>query len=189
MEIKKNLYRFRHYLYVYLILIIQISLVNNGLFFSLSPNLLLIYVAYISQKYSKKTSYAVALLAGIFYDALLSSNFGVRALVFFVIAILINKISEYVFSENFRTSILYTSASILVYNVMIYVIYYFLSYKVNFSDVIYNFFSANTLLSILIFYIFGNCLFRDPLEKYPKSNKLNKILKFRKGNSSERDSN
>ena len=189
MEIKKNMYKFRHYLYVYLLLIIQISLVNNGIFFSLTPNLLLIYVAFISQKLSKKTSYAVALLAGLFYDVLLSSNFGVRALVFFIIAILINKISEYIFSENFRTSILYTTVSVLVYNILIYIIYYFLSYKVNFSDIIYNFFSANTLLSILIFYFMGNCSFRSSFEKSPKDKKLSKILKIRKGKSSERDSN
>lgn len=189
MEIKNLIYRFRYYLYVYLLLIIQISFVNNGLLFSLSPNLLLIYVAYTSQKFSKKTAYALALIAGIFYDVLLSSNFGVRALVFFVIAILVNKISEYIFSENFRTSVLYTAVSILLYNIFIYIIYYFLSYNVNFSEIIYNFFSANTLVSVVIFYLMGSYSSKESLNKYPRDKKLPKILKFRKGKSSERDSN
>lgn len=189
MEIKKIIYKFRYYLYVYLILVIQVSLINNGLLFSIYPNILLIYVTFASQKLTKKTSYIIALLAGIFYDVLLSPNFGIRALAFFLIAILINKVSEYIFSENFKSSFLYTSISILAYNTLIHIIYYFLSYKVNFSNIIYNYFSLETLLSILIFYLMVSVShkrgFKEPIIKKNFYNKL----KFKKGKSSETDSN
>lgn len=189
MGIKNIIYKFRYYFYVYLILVIQISLINNGLLFSIYPNILLVYVAFVSQKLTKNASYIIALLSGMFYDVLLSPNFGIRALTFFVIAILINKVSEYIFSENFKSSFLYTSISILVYNTFIHIIYYFLSYKVNFSNILYNYFSLETLLSVLIFYLMVSISRKRSLkELIIKRNRFYK-LKLKKGKSSETDSN
>lgn len=192
MEIKSTLYKIRYYLYIYLLLIIQLSFVNNGLLFSLYPNLLLLYVAFASQKFPKKTAFSIALIAGLFYDVLLSTSFGIRALVFFIIAIVINEISQYIFAENLRTSILYTLVSIFLYNVLLYIIYYFLSYKVYFRDIISNIFSIETLVSILIFYLMTCYIFVEK-EKRPKKNKDKKEifskLKLRKGNLSEKNSN
>lgn len=187
MEIKKLIYKFRYYLYAYFLLIIQLSFVNNGLFFSLYPNLLLIYVSFVSQKFTNKTAYLIALISGILYDVLLSATFGIRALIFFIIALVISKSSEYIFSQNFRTSVFYTLTAVIIYNILLYIIYYFLSYKVYFKEIIYNILSIETLVSIMIFFLMENYIFTNKKKILPVIKKF--FLNLRKGNLNEKNSN
>lgn len=156
----------KYYFYAYIILIFQISIVNNGLVFGFYPNLMLIYVAYCAQKFNKTIGYSIALVSGFLYDITLSSNFGIRALIFFVVAIVIRELSEFIFEESYRTSIIYTLTSIVVYSFLLYTINYFLAYKVRLVEIFDNIFSVETILSIVLFYIMQKFLFGRESKKF-----------------------
>lgn len=146
--------RIERILIILLLLIIQISFINSGLLFGLYPNILLVYVIYISQKLSRNYGVFVAVITGFLYDSLLSPNFGIRALAFLLVSLLIYSVSEYIFDEDLKIATMYTFVGIVFYHVILTIIYFFLSYGLDLNTLFYNIFSLETLLSILVFIIY-----------------------------------
>lgn len=144
-----------------ILLIIQISLINNGVLFNLFPNILLIYVIYISQKYNRSSGMIISLFIGVLYDSLLSPNFGIRTLILFIISIIISVIREYIYDENYKTAIFYVTFGTILYNILLNIIFFFLSYNINIGELVNRIFSIETLLSIIIFILFQTDLFKN----------------------------
>lgn len=147
---------FKKLLICFILVIIQVSIINNGLLLNFYPNILLIYTIFISQKLDSPEPMILSIILGIMYDSLLSPNFGIRTLTFFLVSILINNVRGYIFDENYKTAIFYVLIGVFLYNFIINIIYFFLSYNINFQEILSNIFSIETLLSIFIFMLFQN---------------------------------
>lgn len=138
---------------LFIIFLIQISIVNNGLLFGFYPNLVLVYIIYITQKSNNLTSIVITLMAGILLDTVLSPNFGIRTLSFFIISIVILYIRDYIFEDNIFIAVLYTLLAVTMYFIISNIIYFFLSYNISISQIFASIFSLETIFSILFFVI------------------------------------
>lgn len=147
---KNNL---KEILIILLLIIIQISFINNGVLFNLYPNLLLIVTIFLSQKKGKKHGAILGLILGLLYDVLASPNFGIKGLSFMVVAYIIGIFSEYIFEESIWTAIFYTTLGKFIYELVQSIVYFFLSYSVKFTDIFKNTFNVELIISILIFYL------------------------------------
>lgn len=154
------------------LVILQISFINNGVLFGYYPNILLVYTIYKSQKRGKIYGGLVGLILGLVYDILASPNFGIKGLSFLIVAYTIGILSEYIFEENIWTSIFYVTIGKFIYEVIQSIIYFFLSYNVEFKNILFNVFSMELLLGIIFFLLIQ-------FFKSNRDRKLNFISRFK----------
>lgn len=154
-----------------ILVILQISFINNGVLFDYYPNILLVFTIYVSQKRGKVHGGTVGLILGLVYDVLASPNFGIKGLSFLVVAYSIGILSEYIFEEKIWTAVFYVTFGKFIYELIQNIVYFFLSYNVEFKNIFLNVFNMELLIGILFFLLI----------QFFKSNKkeLNFIYKFK----------
>lgn len=167
------------FLLVFIAAILQVSFINNGVLIYYFPNLFLLLVIYFAQKENKIKAYILALLLGFTYDALLSSNFGLRALAFFIVSIAIYEVSLFIFEENILFSFLYVIIGQTIYNIVVYVINFFLGKSVNFLDIIGNIFSVESLILVVLFIIAQRFIFPKYFNNSNKTEKDSLVERFK----------
>ena len=134
-------------------ILIQVSIINNGVFFRIYPNVILVLTLYVAQKQGRIIGGLFGLISGILIDVLLSPNLGIKALSYLVIGYIVGIISEYIFEESYRTAILYVVIGSILYNIVSNFIYFFLSYNINIYLIFREFFKFETIANIFVFFI------------------------------------
>lgn len=151
-------------LQVILVLIVQISLINNSVFFGFHPNLVLVYILFTAQKEEKNTVLFVSLFLGLLTDAILSANFGIRTLTYFIISSIILYIRDFIFEENIKVAIFYTLVGVIMYPILLNIIYFFLSYGFSIRNIIEYIFSMETIILVFVFILFQKIDLRSNLK-------------------------
>lgn len=126
--------------------IFQTSLYNYLNLFGVIPNISLILVVIFAMMTNSNYGGFFGILTGMLYDVMLHEVFGIYTLIYFVIGTIIGSLSEYVNRENY---ILYSAATLLSTVFMhfsLFVILFFLKYRVGNS---YNIF-GNIVLEIIL---------------------------------------
>lgn len=136
------------------LILIQVSIINNGLLFRFYPNIVLVFTVYLAQKKGRIIGGIYGLISGLLMDVLLSPNLGIKALAFLIVGYGIGIISEYIFEENNKTAIFYVLVGSFIYNVVNLFIYFFLSYNVTISFIFLNILRVETMLEIFIFIVY-----------------------------------
>lgn len=137
-----------------IIILIQVSIINNGILFGFYPNIVLILTVYIAQKKGRIIGGLCGLISGLLMDVLLSPNLGIKALAFLIVGYSIGIISEYIFEENNKTAIFYVLVGSFIYSVVNLFVYFFLSYSVNIFSIFLNILKVETMLEIFIFIVY-----------------------------------
>lgn len=134
-----------------IVILIQVSFINNGILFSFYPNLVLVFTIYVGQKKGRILGGLFGLITGLLMDVLLSPNLGIKALNLLLVGYNIGIMSEYIFEENYKTGVLYVISGTLMYTLINNIIYFFLSYKVSFTAFFAELFRIESILNLIIF--------------------------------------
>ncbi len=154
-------------------ILIQVSIINNGVFFGIYPNLILALTVYIAQRQGRIIGGLFGLVSGIFMDVLLSPNLGIKALNYLIIGYVIGILSEYIFEESYRTAILYVVIGSLIYNTINNFIYFFLSYNINIYTTFTNLFKLETIANVFLFLLIQELqVEKDRKFKLPKLKRI-----------------
>ena len=88
-------------------ILVQVSIINNGVLFRIYPNIILVLTSYVAQRQGRIIGGLFGLISGILIDVLLSPNLGIKALSYLIIGYVVGIISEFIFEESYRTAIFY----------------------------------------------------------------------------------
>lgn len=141
------------------LIIIQVSVINNGIVFGYYPDLIMVYTIYSAQKWGRIYGGTVGLTLGFLLDILLSPNIGIKALNYMLIGYIIGIISEFIFEESIWVAMTYTMIGTFIYRITQYVVFFFLSYKVSFNSIFLGLFKTETLLNIILVLLFMKHIF------------------------------
>jgi rod shape-determining protein MreD len=130
--------------------IIQTSFFKFFSIFGIAPNLSLILLVIFSLMSDGITGGVLGLITGLMYDTMIYDVFGIYTLVYFFIGALIGTYSDEMLRENYVAYTAVTALSTAVMHFLIFVILFFLRYRVGNSD--------NILISIIIEIVFNTVL-------------------------------
>ena len=133
-----------------IILIIQVSVINQMIYKFVPINLLLIYSIYNTERKGYNNTYLYVLTLGLMYDMILSTNMGIETLMLYIVTIFIGIIREYLFLDTYSVDVFYgmigTSLYILVGKLVSYM--YALPYNISIKDYIL---TVLATIAILVF--------------------------------------
>lgn len=135
---------------VVLSFIIQTSFFKFFNIFDIVPNLSLILVVIFSLMTDGITGGLLGLITGLMYDTMIYDVFGVYTLIYFFIGALIGTYSDEMLRENYVAYTAVTALSTAAMHFLLYVILFFLRYRVGNADSI--------LIKILIEIVFNTVL-------------------------------
>ena len=139
--------------------IIQTSLFNFFNIVGTAPNLSLILVVIFALMTDGITGGILGIITGIMYDAMMYDVFGVYSLIYFFIGSLIGTYSDDVLRENHVAYTTVTAISTAVMHLLLYLILFFLKYKVGdaggivssiFIEIVFNTVLVNFVLKLII---------------------------------------
>jgi rod shape-determining protein MreD len=110
--------------------IIQTSLFNFFNILGIVPNLSLICVVIFALMTNGITGGILGIIAGVMYDAMIYDVFGVYTLIYFFIGSIIGTYSDDMLRENYVAYTTVTAISTLVCHFLLYLILFFLKYRV-----------------------------------------------------------
>ncbi|WMJ75886.1 MULTISPECIES: rod shape-determining protein MreD [unclassified Sedimentibacter] len=110
--------------------IAQTSLFNFFNIFGTVPNLSLVLIVVFSMMSDGITGGVLGILTGVVYDAMLYDVFGIYTLVYFIIGAIIGTYSEDMLRDNYIAYTSVTAAATIACNFFMYLILFFLRYKV-----------------------------------------------------------
>lgn len=122
-------------------IIIMISLIVLGFvlqtsflvffdYFNIIPNISLILLVVFAMLSDSLTGGLLGFITGLLYDAMLYDVFGIYTLIYFFIGALIGNYSDEILRENYLASSVITGISTLVMNSLLYLILFFLRFRV-----------------------------------------------------------
>ena len=130
--------------------IIQTSLLNFFNIFGTVPNISLTIVVIFALMSNSITGGILGIITGILYDTMLYDVFGVYTLIYFIIGSIIGTYSDDMIRENYAAYTTVTAISTLVSHFLVYLILFFLKFRVGFI--------SNILGSILIEIVINSVL-------------------------------
>ena len=104
-----------------LIIVVFSNTILNGInlsFFSIRPNLTLIYLTYLSIYIGINRASIIGLILGLIIDITVGKYFGLYSLLFFLLGLVYGSIKDKVFKENILTIIILVALATLVENVL-----------------------------------------------------------------------
>lgn len=110
--------------------IIQTSLFNFFNILGIVPNLSLICVVIFALMTNGITGGILGIIAGVMYDAMIYDVFGVYTLIYFFIGSIVGTYSDDMLRENYVAYTTVTAISTLVCHFLLYLILFFLKYRV-----------------------------------------------------------
>lgn len=113
--------------------IFQTSLYKFVSIFEVVPNISLILLVIFSVMTNGVVGGLLGLLTGLFYDMMLQEVFGIYTLIYFVIGALIGSFSEELNRENYMLYGTATLLSTILMHLSIFVILFFLKYRISSS--------------------------------------------------------
>lgn len=143
----------KSFMVVILLIVIQISILNNIKIGMQTGNLLLMYVVYVSQKEGKYSGVIIGMILGLIYDTLLSNSLGVRAISFSMIGYFIGIVSDYLYLENSFVLSIYAIISTVIHKLILSLVYFFQSYEISFYSILTSIVNYELILNIGIILI------------------------------------
>ncbi|NLW42601.1 MAG: rod shape-determining protein MreD [Tissierellia bacterium] len=134
-------------------ILVQVSIINNGVLFRIYPNIILVLTSYVAQRQGRIIGGLFGLISGILIDVLLSPNLGIKALSYLIIGYVVGIISEFIFEESYRTAIFYVVIGSVFYSIINNFIYFFLSYNINVYLILIDLFKLETIVNIFLFLV------------------------------------
>lgn len=135
--------------------IIQTSFLNFFAIFNTIPNLSLTVLVVFAMMSNGIIGAIIGLFTGIMHDAMIYNVFGVYTLIYFIIGAVIGNYSEDMIRDNYIAYTTVTAISTFVMHFCLYVILFFLKYKVgNSGSIINNIFIETILNMILVVFVF-----------------------------------
>lgn len=126
--------------------IIQTSFLNFFAVFNTIPNLSLTVLVIFAMMSNGITGATIGIFTGMMYDAMIYNVFGVYTLIYFIIGAIIGNYSEEMIRENYISYIAVTGISTFVMHLSLYVILFFLKYRVGNAGSIIN----NILIEVIL---------------------------------------
>lgn len=151
--------RLKSLAYLLIIIIFQISFINQGILFNFYPDMILVYLVFIFHRETKNLSIFLAIIAGLIYDTLFSKILGLNIILYLLICFIILKLRNYIFSENIKNAIIFILSSKIIYLFMKEIIYFFKLNIFSLNSIISNLFSIETLFEIIIYYLVSQYYF------------------------------
>jgi len=111
--------------------IFQTSLYNYVNIFGVIPNISLILVVIFAMMTNSIVGGFLGILTGVLYDIMLQDIFGVYTLIFFIIGCIIGSFSEDVYRDNYMLYGLISLLSTIFMHFSLFVILFFLKYRVS----------------------------------------------------------
>lgn len=149
-----------------MIIIIIVNLILQGSmvpFFNILvylPNLALVSIVLVSMFKGKYYGAFFGLFIGLFQDILYGNVIGVNALIFFLIGYTLGFVQTSLNNENILILLVFSGVSTVVYNMMYFLIMYFLSNEISFYAMITGIFSIEILYNCIITAIFYKPFFK-----------------------------
>ncbi len=110
--------------------VIQTSLLSFFNIFGVIPNIPLMLIVIFSMMSDGVTGGILGIMTGVLYDSMIYDVFGIYTVIFFIIGSLIGNYSEYMLRENSASYAVVTATSTAVMHFLMYLILFFLRYKV-----------------------------------------------------------
>ncbi|WP_312699521.1 rod shape-determining protein MreD [Sedimentibacter sp.] len=142
--------------------IIQTSLSNFFAVFNTTANLSLTVLVVFAMMSNGIVGAIIGLFTGMLYDAMIYDVFGVYTLIYFIIGAVIGNYSEDMIREKYVAYTTVTGISTVVMHFSLYVILFFLRYRVSYAgSIISNIFIETILNMVLVVFVlkFMNFLF------------------------------
>lgn len=130
--------------------IIQTSLLNHFAIFNTTANLSLTVLVVFAMMSNGIAGAFIGLFTGMLYDAMLYDVFGVYTLIYFLIGAVIGNYSEDMIRENYVAYTIVTGISTFVMHFSLYVILFFLRYRVGYAGSIINNIFIETILNMVL---------------------------------------
>ncbi|HCX63535.1 MAG TPA: rod shape-determining protein MreD [Clostridiales bacterium] len=135
--------------------IIQTSLLNHFAVFNTTPNLSLTVLVVFAMMSNGIAGAIIGLFTGMLYDAMIYDVFGVYTLIYFIIGAVIGNYSEDMIRESYVVYTTVTGISTFVMHFSLYVILFFLKYRMSYAgSIINNIFIETILNMILVVFVF-----------------------------------
>lgn len=113
--------------------IFQTSLFNFFDIFGTTPNISLILVVIFAMMSDEITGGLIGIITGILYDAMIYNVFGVYTLIYFFIGTIIGTFSDNMLRENYIAYSAVTAISTVSMHFLLFLILFFLRYRVEFA--------------------------------------------------------
>lgn len=110
--------------------IIQTSFFSFFNIFGTVPNLSLILVVVFAMMTDSITGGILGIIAGLMYDSMIYDVFGIYTLIYFIIGAVVGTYSDDMLRENYAAYTVVTALATVVCHFLLYVILFFLKYKV-----------------------------------------------------------
>ncbi|HAQ41232.1 MAG TPA: rod shape-determining protein MreD [Clostridiales bacterium] len=134
--------------------IIQTSLFNFFNIFGTLPNLSLILLVIFAMMTDGITGGILGIITGVMYDAMIYDVFGVYTLAYFFIGSVIGTFNDDMLRENYASYITVTAVSTVVMHLLIYLILFFLRYRVeNAGGIISNILVETVFNTVLVIFV------------------------------------
>ncbi len=134
--------------------IIQTSLFNFFNIFGTLPNLSLILLVIFAMMTDGITGGILGIITGVMYDAMIYDVFGVYTLAYFFIGSVIGTFNDDMLRENYVSYITVTAVSTVVMHLLIYLILFFLRYRVeNAGGIISNILVETVFNTVLVIFV------------------------------------
>lgn len=134
--------------------IIQTSLFNFFNIVGTLPNLSLILLVIFAMMTDGITGGILGIITGVMYDAMIYDVFGVYTLAYFFIGSVIGTFNDDMLRENYASYITVTAISTVVMHFLIYLILFFLRYRVeNAGGIISNILVETLFNTVLVIFV------------------------------------
>ncbi|MFA9422152.1 MAG: rod shape-determining protein MreD [Sedimentibacter sp.] len=134
--------------------IFQTSLYNFFGLFGTIPNISLILVVVFAMMSNGIVGGVIGIVTGILYDSMMYNVFGIYTLMYFLIGAVVGTYSKNMLRENYLAYCLVTAISTIVMHISLYLILFFLRYRVvNVSNIIGSIFLEIIYNTILVVFV------------------------------------
>jgi len=130
--------------------IFQTSLFNFFDIFGTTPNISLILVVIFAMMSDGITGGLIGIITGILYDAMMYDVFGIYTLIYFFIGSIIGTYSDNMLRENYIAYSTVTAISTVSMHFILYLILFFLRYRVAYAGNIIGSIFVETILNTII---------------------------------------
>lgn len=130
--------------------IFQTSLFNFFDIFGTTPNISLILVVIFAMMSDGITGGLIGIITGILYDAMMYDVFGIYTLIYFFIGSIIGTYSDNMLRENYIAYSTVTAISTVSMHFLLYLILFFLRYRVAYAGNIIGSIFVETILNTII---------------------------------------
>lgn len=134
--------------------ILQTSFFNFFNILGIVPNLSLVLVVIFALMTDHVMGGILGIITGVLYDTMIYDVFGVYTMIYFIIGVVAGSYSDDMLRENYAVYGAFTAAATLICNFLLYVLLFFLRYRVhNVTNILSGIILEvvlNTILSILV---------------------------------------